>query len=408
MLTNIRHLPWLFLLFFITPAIAQDADLPPCGERPLVVLLPRVEGNLWCIEKPIDLGSELATTAITFADDGTLYAISPQRGELLAFVDSDGDSLPDQPRVVADGLRLPNGLAYADGVLYIVGDGIIYAYEDEEIRVLADDLPGGRGFFTSGIAIAEGFLYVGIPAPCDDCVPDDPLRGIVLRMALDGSEREVVARGLRYPAGLTIHQGALWVTDSASDAFENQGFYDELNVIDLQRDDVPHFGWPYCIGLENEAHLPGEFDCAEATAPTIAFATGSIPLALHSYQSNTYPFLTGDLIFVLGGSLYQNPIRGYQVGYLDVQPDGGTIVEAILPYDRVVAGVDRVPYDAQRGYDSQDVEYLNRRGAGTWPHRIFSVAESPEGYLYISVGGGTIYVLRPGDRDPCELRTCEG
>ncbi len=408
MLTNLRRFSLLMLLLLALVTAAQDANLPPCSERPLVVLLPRVESILWCIEKPIDLGSELVSTAITFAEDGTLYATSPQRGELFAFGDSNGDDLPDQPRVLADGLRLPNGLAYADGVLYIAGDGLIYAYEDEEIRVLADDLPGGRGFFTSGIAIHEEALYIGVPAPCDDCVPDDPLRGTVLRMTLDGTGREVVARGLRYPAGLAIHDGALWVTDSASDTLEHQGFYDELNVIDLARDDVPHFGWPYCIGLENEAHLPGDFDCAEATAPSITFATGSIPLDLLSYQSRTFPFLTGDLIFVLGGSLYQNPIRGYQVGFFDVQADGTRIVESILPQDRVVAGVDRLPYDAERGYDSRAVEVLNRRGAGTWPHRIFSVAESPEGYLYISVGGGIIYVLRPGDSDPCEFRECEG
>ncbi|MCA9914085.1 MAG: hypothetical protein KC496_12080, partial [Anaerolineae bacterium] len=253
MLTNFRLFLSLSLLFLTLSSAAQSADLPPCSERPLVVLLPRVEGDLWCIEKPIDLGNELVSTSITFSDDGMLYAASPQRGELLAFDDSNADGLPDQPRVVADGLRLPNGLAYADGVLYIVGDGILYAYENGQMRTIADDLPGGQGFFTSGIVVHEDALYIGIPAPCDDCVPDDPLRGTVLRMTLDGSGRDVVARGLRYPAGLAFHQGALWVTDSASDTLAHQGFYDELNVIDLQREDIPHFGWPYCVGLENEA-----------------------------------------------------------------------------------------------------------------------------------------------------------
>jgi len=411
MLTKSRLKSLWLLLIFVFPVAAQD-DLPSCPDRPLVVLLPRIESRLWCIEHPIqsDSGDALIYTAIAFDDEGTLYATSPQAGELIAFEDSNDDGLPDQPRVAAEGLRLPAGLAFADGVLYIVGDGAVYAYQDGNLRTIADDLPAGRGFFTSGIAVHEGILYIGIPAPCDVCVPDDPLRGTVLRMTLNGEEREVIARGLRYPAALTVHQGQLWVTDSARDGLWEASYLDEFNVIDLNSDDVPHFGWPYCVGLENTPDVAGDFDCADATAPTIALATGSIPLDLHSYQSETFPFLTDDLVFVLGGSLYQNPIRGYQVSFLDAQADSSTIIETILPHDRTVAGVDRVTYNPEVGYESSAVEVLNRRGAGIWPQRIFGVAESPEGYLYISAGGGDIYALREngaGDPDPCDIRDCD-
>lgn len=406
MLTKSRFLSLFMLtIFTLSIAVAQD-ELLPCSQRPHVVLLPRVHNVNWCIEKPIDMGSALAITAIAFDDEGILYATSPQRGELLAFDDADGDGLPDQPRVVASGLRLPNGLAYEGDTLYVVGDGIVYAFREGEMRIVADDLPSGRGFFASGIATHEGLLYIGIPAPCDACVPDDPLRGTVLRMTPVGESREIVARGLRYPAALEIHDGQLWITDSARDGLRGQPFLDELNIVDLAQDDVPHFGWPYCVGLENVPDMPGDFDCAQAAPPHIVFGTGSIPLALHSYTSERYSFLTGDLIFVLGGSLDNNPIRGYEVAFLDEQADGSYIVESILPSDLAITRTNRTPYDPAQGYDSGTAALLNRRGAGAWPQRIFGVAESPEGYVTISVGGGVVYVLRPGDYDTCSLREC--
>jgi hypothetical protein len=39
---------------------------------------------------------------------------------------------------------------------------------------------------------------------------------------------------------------------------------------------------------------------------------------------------------------------------------------------------------------NQQYEHL-----GFFPHRPYGVAISPEGWIYISTGGGKIYVLRP-------------
>ena len=70
---------------------------------------------------------------------------------------------------------------------------------------LVDDLPSGGGFWTGGIAVGgDGRIYVATGAPCDFCVPDDPARGAVLSFALDGSDRQIVATGLRQPADLAF------------------------------------------------------------------------------------------------------------------------------------------------------------------------------------------------------------
>ena len=127
-----------------------------------------------------------------------------------------------------------------------------------------------------------------------------------------------------------------------------------------------------------------DFDCAEAVVPEIALQTHSTPYALLPYEGAAFPFLRDDLLLVLSGSSNNDPIRGYSVAYLEELVDK-RIFETILPHDRSIAGVDRVVYDAAIGYQSLFAELLNNRGAGPWPHRIFDVAVSPEGWLCTSV-----------------------
>ena len=394
----------LMILLLIGNVTAQD--LPRCSERPTIADLPRVEPRLWCIERPIfEQGAgELAFTAIETLPDGTLYATRPLTGELYVMRDSEGDNLPDNPVLASDGMRYPNGLVYAEDALYIIGDGHIYRFADNTVETLVDDLPGGRGFMASGITYHDGWLYVGIPMPCDFCIPDDELHGTIMRLALDGSQRQVIARGLRYPAGLTVWDDALWVTDTGRDGARMVIGTDEINRIDLNSEAIPHFGFPYCEGRENVANFPDLFDCTTATSAHFVLYTHSTPLALLPYQGAAFPFLTGDLLLVLGGSVNNAAIRGYQVVFIERENDT-VFFETILPADRIITGVDRVAYTSA-GYIPTFAQILNRRGAGVWTHRIFDVALSPEGWIYISVGGGQIFVLRPGDADPCTYRQC--
>jgi glucose/arabinose dehydrogenase len=318
--------------------------------------------------------------------------------------DSDGDGLPDNPTLAAYGMRFPNGLVYAEDALYIIGDGQVYRFADDTLETIVADLPGGRGFMASGITYHDGWLYLGIPMPCDFCIPDGELYGTVMRLRLDGSQREVIAHGLRYPAGLTVWDGALWITDTGRDGARTVVGTDEINRVDLVSETVPHFGFPYCEGRENVSKFPDVFDCTTATQADIVLYTHSTPLALQPYQGAAFPFLTGDLLLVLGGSVNNAAIRGYQLVVIEKEQDS-LIFETALPVDHSIAGVDRVIY-TPNGYVPLYAQRLNRRGAGVWPHRIFDVALSPEGWIYISVGGGQIFVLRPGDSDPCAYRQC--
>jgi glucose/arabinose dehydrogenase len=374
-------------LFFSGEVPSQAQDLPPCAERPTFIDPPQVNGNLWCLEQVIqdDSGGELAFTALAAAPDGTLYAARPLHGQILALNDTDGNGLPDSPHVVADGLTLPNGLVYHDGVLYVSGGSHIYRLNDDKVETLVDDLPTGTGFWTGGITVGEdGRLYVAIGAPCDWCEPDDPTRGAILSFNLDGGDRQIVARGLRQPADVTFLNGVLWTADTARDGLADTPDLDELNRVEPGA----FFGWPYCIGQDNRRDWPSDvFNCADAVPPALVFPTHSAPLGLAAYTSDTFPVIKNSLLVVLRGSYNQAALHGFALAVV-------TFGNMHTPTGYRIIVPERVDKTDPPG---RELERLLYRGSGTWPHYMFDVTVSSQGWIYFSSGGGRILVLRPNE-----------
>jgi glucose/arabinose dehydrogenase len=222
---------------------------------------------------------------------------------------------------------------------------------------------------------------VATGAPCDHCLPDDPARGAVLSFTLEGDDRQIVARGLRHPAGLAFAAGALWTVDTARDALFDTPDLDELNQVTPGA----HFGWPFCLGAANTPDWPGgAFDCADAAPPALTFPTHSQPQALAAYRGDALPSLQGALLVALGGSRGRVDLRGNAVAavYFDAgsAPSGYNI---ILPEEPQT--------NAARGFTLQEMNY---RLSGLYPSRPYGVAVSREGWVYIS-SGRRIIALRP-------------
>ena len=196
-----------------TPIISlAQTDLPPCDERRTVIRGELYADNRrWCPEDVVhDPQLEpLSFTALEVAPDGTLYATRPLSGLVMAIRDSDGDTLPDDMTVFAEGLTQPNGVAYHDGDLFVAGGRHVYRISAAgDVAILVDDLPTGTGFPVAGITIgADERLYVAVGAPCSNCEFADAERGAILSMNLDGSERRVFASGFRNPADVTVYRG---------------------------------------------------------------------------------------------------------------------------------------------------------------------------------------------------------
>jgi glucose/arabinose dehydrogenase len=366
--------------------ILSVQELPPCPDRVHSINQPWVDGSLYCLEEAVPNSGtgELSITALAASPDGTLYATRPLSGEVLALTDTDNDGLPDTPRVVASGLTLPNGLTYYQGALYISGGSHVYRLVSGTLEILVDDLPSGEGFWTGGLTIGpDERLYVATGAPCDFCGPNDAERGAILSFALDGSDRRIIATGLRQPSDLAFIHETLWTADTARDGLFDSPDLDELNRVTPGA----HFGFPYCIGHDNQPDLiTADFDCANAVAPALAFPTHSTPLGMAAYTSDTFPWLTGKLLVVLGGSYNEGTVRGYSVVTVSFD-EGGTPVS----YDHLIPNIEGAANDYPY-FTEQEVHY---NGPGFWPHRPFDVAVSAEGWVYISVAGGRILALRP-------------
>ncbi|MEO8395043.1 MAG: PQQ-dependent sugar dehydrogenase [Chloroflexota bacterium] len=371
----------LLTLISVTSAGAHPpaASAPSCGDRPGFLTQPWFEVGLVCLQEAFNDPSlgELAFTALASAPDGILYAARPLTGEIIALTDVNGDGVFDSTKVVAAGLTLPNGLDYVDGALYISGGSHIYRLRDGTLDTLVDDLSSGGGFWTGGIAVdPEGRIDVATGASCDFCVSDDPARGAVLSFAPDGSDRQIVATGLRQPADLAFQNGDLWVLDSARTGLLATPDLDELDKVSPN----VNFGFPYCVGLHNTPDMPG-FDCTTATAPSVAFPTASTPTGIAAYRGDANPAWEGKLLVVLSGSSNSLELRGYRVVIVDPATGSYTSLMPTRP--------DNNPNTIT------SPKAMNYLGSGFFPQRPLDVAVSEQGWIYVSVGGGRILVLRP-------------
>lgn len=377
-----RHLLFslICLLVTIAPAPARAQTLPDCADRP-TVSDKWVDFNRFCLEVIVDAPEtgRLGYSALAFAPDGRLFATRPLTGELIALWDGDGDGLPESEQLVAEGLTQPNGLVFYGDTLYISGRAHIYRWRDGTLDVLVDDLPSGAGFWTGGLVIGpDERIYVGTGAPCDLCVPEDHERGAIVSFALDGSDRQLVATGLRHPADVVFAGETLWTVDSASSQWDDLTDLDELNVVTPGAD----FGWPACVGADNTLVLEGQTDCSEATAPAISLPTHSTPVGLAYYEGEALRGLEGRLLVVLQGSNNAAHMQGYAL--VAVHPNAPAEPFALV-----------IPGNPADYWEQFTLQQLNIRTSGIWPRRPLDVAISPDGWLALSVGDGLIFALRP-------------
>lgn len=366
--------------FFVSLTInAQDTSpigLPGCGERPGTITLPRINYNYYCLETitQTDAGRPFAYTALAFAADGSLYATRPLQGQLIHLSDRDGDGLPESEQVILSGLDKPNSLFMAADGLYIAGGAHIYRYADGDLTTLIDDLPSDTGYWTGGLVAHEERLYVGIGVNCDDCQPTAD-RGIILSYALDGSDRQVVATGLHQPAALAVFQGDVWFTDIMP-ADDPQYPHDEINRLVIGAD----YGYPACAD--------------ECEPPIIPIANGYAPVALLAYEGEAFPNLEGQLLALLAGAERTAQLRGPDLVGFDLESER-IIAEALFPYDPTVYVDGPFAINMDTGYINPATNYLNQRGAGFWPQRLYGLAINAQGWMAFSVSDGRLMALRP-------------
>ncbi|HUO87423.1 MAG TPA: PQQ-dependent sugar dehydrogenase, partial [Thermoanaerobaculia bacterium] len=240
---------------------------------------------------------------------------------------------------IASGLRMPNGVAWRQGDLYVAEVSRILRFPgiDERLEdppepvVVADDYPSDRHHGWKFIAFGpDGWLYVPVGAPCNICDPDDPIYASITRLRPDGSGREIFAHGVRNTVGFDWHpdSGVLWFTDNGRDRMGDDVPPDELNRAPREGMD---FGYPHCHGrdvVDPELGHPGA--CAASEPPAAELGAHVAALGIRFYTGEMFPAeYRHDAFHAEHGSWNRSSKIGYRV--MRTKLDGER-VEAVEPF----------------------------------------------------------------------------
>lgn len=268
---------------------------------------------------------------------GTLYVGTRDEGKLYALVDTDRDYRADAQYTLAEGLNMPNGVAFRNGDLYVAEVSRILRFPGIEQRlddppapeVIYDGYPAETHHGWKYIAFGpDGKLYVPVGAPCNICKSEDSVFASITRLNPDGTDREIVHRGIRNTVGFTWHPetGELWFTDNGRDWMGDDLPPCELNH--APREGM-HFGYPYCHGGDvPDPKFGDQRSCTEFTPPVQKLGPHVAPLGMEFYRGTQFPEAYRHQVFIAEhGSWNRSEKIGYRVVLVTLEGNRATSYE---------------------------------------------------------------------------------
>jgi glucose/arabinose dehydrogenase len=269
-----------------------------------------------------------------------------------AIVDADMDGRAESVTVAADGLRVPNGLAWRDGRLYVAEQHRVvrYRFPDRAAlgrvapEVVFDGLPDKRWHGWRYAAFGtDGGLYVAVGAPCNVCRISG-LEGSIVRLDVSSGDAAVYARGIRNSVGIDFQPGTgtMYFTDNGADHMGDDSPPDELNRAETAG---LHFGYPwYGGGGDRTAEFRGRTPPDGVRFPEVAFNAHVAALGIHFYRGTGFPDeYRRDAFVAQHGSWNRSIPIGYRVMRVRFGADGRAggaepFIEGWLRDDRGVLG----------------------------------------------------------------------
>jgi glucose/arabinose dehydrogenase len=270
-------------------------------------------------------------------DRGTVFVSSLfVAGKVYAITSSGGQR---QVKVIADKMMLPNGIEFHNGALYVATPKEIVRFDNIESRLdnppapvkvydqLPGDVPHGWKFIKVG---PDNKLYVPVGAPCNICEPADT-HAKIMRMNLDGSGVETVARGVRNTVGFDWDPKTreLWFTDNQRDWLSEDLPNDELNRVSAPGQ---HFGYPYCHqGDIADPELGWGKSCSDYVKPAALLGAHAAPLGMRFYTGRMFPAEYQGAIFIARHGPW-NRTQKYAADVVVAWPDGKGGIAKVEPF----------------------------------------------------------------------------
>ncbi|MDW7693329.1 sorbosone dehydrogenase family protein [Flammeovirgaceae bacterium SG7u.111] len=272
--------------------------------------------------------------SMVLSPSNTLFVGNRTSKNVYALRDEDGDGKAEKKYTIAEDMKMPNGVAFRDGSLYVAEVSRILRYDDIENKlasppepvVIYDKYPTethhGWKYINFG---PDGKLYVPVGAPCNICNEEDEVYASITRMNPDGSEVEVFASGVRNSVGFDWHPttGELWFTDNGRDRLGDDVPPDELNHASQKG---LHFGYPFChAGEITDPEFGSERDCSEFTKPAQKLGPHVAALGMEFYEGKQFPSEYKNQIFIAEhGSWNRSSKIGYRI--MLVKLEGNKVV----------------------------------------------------------------------------------
>ena len=263
--------------------------------------------------------------SMAISETGILFVGNRQENNVYALVDENGDGKADNKYVLANDLRMPNGVAIKDGDLYVAEVSRILRFKDIEnnltnpsYEVVYDGYPDEAHHGWKFIAFGpDGLLYVPVGAPCNICISEDPIFASITRLNVSkpGAKPEIYAHGIRNSVGMTWHPETkeLWFTDNGRDMLGDDTPDCELNKATSLGQ---HFGYPYWhAGTVKDPEVGSEGkEAAFYTGPEAKLGAHTAPLGLRFYTGDQFPASYKNQLFIAKhGSWNRSKKSGYEV-----------------------------------------------------------------------------------------------
>ncbi len=269
--------------------------------------------------------------SMALGDNGTIFVGNRTGKNVYALVDADNDGVAEKKYTIASGLKMPNGVAFRNGALYIAELNKIWRIDNIENNLespgqpvlISDSFPDKEHHGWKYLAFGpDDKLYVPVGAPCNICDDSekDPRFASILRLDPDGTNMEVYAHGIRNTVGFTWHPATkeLWFTDNGRDMMGDDLPADELNIA-TQKDE--HFGYPYCHqGDTPDPEYSKGRNCNEFKAPAMNLTPHGAALGLKFNTGNMFPEQYRNQLFIAEhGSWNRSSPIGYRVMIASVE-----------------------------------------------------------------------------------------
>ncbi len=274
--------------------------------------------------------------------------VGTRKDKFWAVTDRDGDRVADEVKEFAPALDLavPNGPCMTpDGFLVLAEHNRVlmfpaaeFFYESPDVAVAeivpkGELIPVAEESFNHGARVCEigpdGMLYIAIGQPFNvpakekmDLYNEWGLGGIV-RMNLDGSGREVYARGIRNSVGMDFNPAndELWFTDNQVDGMGDDIPPGEINRITAS---AQNFGFPwYGGGTVRTVEYQDEEVPSDVVNPEVEMVAHAADLGMTFYDRDSFPSkYHGGIFSAQHGSWNRTTPIGARVMFTPVNADG--------------------------------------------------------------------------------------